>query len=133
MTMNIAREDTTPGDPAPLAPVESLHPSSLIQIPGDDHELVQAVMRDVEMLQTALGADRERHANELQRLEALLKAEQRRGFDEEKKLLSALSAARKKYKDLVNVLAEKHVKRPGKYDFRPEIGAFVAKRTGSEN
>ena len=117
------REDTVPGT------VETTFQTSMCHVQDDERAMIQGVLRDIEILQQGLGAERERHHAEIQRLEKALDAERSRGRNEEMRMVQALTAARRRYSSLVDVLAQRHVaNRPGKYDFRPEIGAFVETR-----
>lgn len=120
-------------DDTQIAQVESL-PNSMLTLPDEEQAVVQQILRDLETLQTALGAERERHHLEIQRLERAADHERARAKTEETRILHALASARRKYNQLVDVLATKYVRRPGSFSFRPEIGAFVeTRRSGSES
>lgn len=78
-----------------------------ISISQEDSALLHESMNSIVEAQNALGAELERHLNAVE------------------KLKGELDSARGTYRSLVDVLANRYVKRPGSYDFRPELGAFV--------
>lgn len=96
-----------------VAPVATLEEK--IVLPEDDLELVQQSWSDIIDAQAELGVEYERHMNEAARLK------------------NQIDQSRADYRALVDVLAKKHVKRPGKFDFRPELGAFVRTRMNPVN
>jgi len=78
-----------------------------IPISEEDGALLHEAMSSIVEAQNALGAELERHLNVVETLKG------------------GLDNARSDYRSLVDVLAKKYVKRPGSYDFRPELGAFI--------
>lgn len=100
---------------APLASVAPIEES--IALPEAALALVQMALGEVQDAQLELGAEMERHLNTV----AALK--------------NQIDQKREAYVALVDVLAKQHVKRPGKFDFRPDLGAFVRARgtNGSES
>lgn len=93
-----------------MAPVASLEEK--IGLPPEDLELVHRACASIADAQNDLGAEYERHMNEAMRLK------------------NQIDQSRAEYRALVDVLAKKHVRqRPGRFDFRPELGAFVRTRS----
>lgn len=90
------------------AEVHSIVGRSQIPVEPDERALLEQVLGQVAALQSALGAERERYHRE------------------EEAILSRLSRARERYEGMVDLLAHKHVKTPGKFTFRPDLGAFIA-------
>src|ERR1700734_607198 len=95
------REDTQ------LAPVETL-PNAKLTLPDEEQVVVQQILRDIEILHHALGAEREKHHVEISRLERAADHERSRARAEETRILSALACARRKYNQLVEVLATRY-------------------------
>jgi hypothetical protein len=78
-----------------------------IVVSAGDLEFFRASSSALELLQAKLGYEYDEHLTTVERL--------RREIDQRRSECQAL----------VDVLARKYVQRPGKYDFRPEVGAFV--------
>jgi hypothetical protein len=117
------------------ATVEQL-PGSMITLSDEERAELHELLGAIEQVQAAIGADREQHLLRTAELEAMLDAEEKRAARAERKLMKLISEWRAKYKSFVDVLAKRHVSKwPGKrFDFRPELGAFVeTRRNGSES
>ena len=108
-------------------------PTSMIALADEERAAVHEIVERITNLQQAIGANRERHLNVMAELEAATMREEKRAAREEKHLAKVLASARDQYKFLVDTLARKHIRPGKKFDFRPELGAFVeARRNGSE-
>lgn len=72
---------------------------------------------DMEFFHASFGAIRE--------AQALLGAEYDRHLVEVERLKKEIEQRRVECQSLVDLFARKYVRWPGKFDFRPEVGAFV--------
>ena len=79
----------------------------VLRLEEDELRMVLRRLDKISELQHSLGVEYERH------LETI------------KKIKSELDDSRRSYASLVDALAEKHVKKSGKYNFRPELGGFT--------
>ncbi|APU88868.1 hypothetical protein Rctr197k_039 [Virus Rctr197k] len=86
-------------------PLTSL--SDVIRVGDDELELVRERMNTAASLQLQLGAELERHLNTVTHLKG------------------DLDKVQGDYRTLVDLLAQKHIKKKGQYVFRPELGGFT--------
>jgi len=100
-------------------------PLRRIALSDEDRLAVHMLLEGVDVAHAALGAELEQHDIETRRLEAALAREAQRHESEKQELLRAVSARRERMNALVGVLASKYVKGPGRFDFKPDLGAFI--------
>lgn len=90
------------------ANVQPITAEEVIRLSEEDLLMVGSVLASIKDIHAALGAEEERHVRTKSELTETLK-QARQGFDM-----------------LVEALAQRYVKRPGRFAFRPDLGAFVA-------
>lgn len=100
--------------PEPAAPVVTLLPEDRVVAAEAYARLVRG--------REELGAERERYLSVRRRFEAELEAEYAR---HEAELYQGLVASSQEYESVVRAFASKYIQQAGKYNFRPDLGAFV--------
>lgn len=98
-----------------------------IEVPEDEVREARAAHTRVDDAVLALGQEREAFLHEEAALEEQLADCRAQYRHSERRLVEEIEARRQNYAGLVRRLAHRHLdpKRPGKFDFRPELGAFV--------
>lgn len=87
---------------------------NVIPLSDEDAELLREALSAIVSRQNALGVEMERHLDAVAALHGELKH------------------ARDDVASLVGVLSKKYCKRPGKWDFRADMSAFIEREEGNE-
>jgi hypothetical protein len=87
-----------------------------IELPADDAAMVQKAWRRICQVGVALLREEERHAAEMDRHQAAKST-----------ILDEAATAQTLYEQVVEMIAQKHIPNPGRFDFLPDKNAFVGR------